>query len=124
MMIDVEIEEDQDLWKSRYAARSSCELAAGRMLWASIPHQPQVAHITVSEWEYYRTLYRREAVKLQRELDAYAVVYALAKSGPDGGIGSVEFGILALDEGEYKKFWGENSGQMVYSVFSRSFSPQ
>lgn len=124
MLYDVKIEEDLDLWKSRYAARSRNELAAGRMLWASVPHHSQASHITVSEWEYYRTLYRREAVKLQRELDAYALVYALAKPSPDGGIGSVELGILALNEDEYKKFGDENSGEMVYAVFSRNSMSQ
>lgn len=51
MLIDVDIKEDQDLWKSRYADRSNRELAMGRMLWATVPHQREAKHITVSEWE-------------------------------------------------------------------------
>lgn len=122
MLVDVTIKEDQNLWKSRYEYRSNRELAVGKMIWASVPHQRETKHITISEWEYYRTLYRREAVRIQKELGADVVVYAMAKPGPDGGIGSVEFGILALTMDEYQRFGAENPSDMVYSVFSRGLS--
>jgi len=120
MLIDVDIKEDQDLWKSRYADRSNRELAMGRMLWATVPHQREAKHITVSEWEYYRTLYRREAVRIQKELGVDAVVYAMAKPGPDGDIGGVEFGIRTLSMDEYQRFGAENAGDMVYTIFSKA----
>lgn len=49
-----------------------------------------------------------------------AVVYAMAKPGPDGDIGGVEFGIRTLSMDEYQRFGAENDGDMVYTIFSKA----
>lgn len=119
MFVDVKIESDQELWRG-YAERSNRELAAGQMLWVTVPESAEAKHLTFAEWEYLRNLYSRAARRAMKEHDMDVAAYAMADPGEDGGVACGHLGVNVMTMDEYEQFAKGFQKSVVYAVFSHS----
>ena len=118
-MDDTSIKPDMALWAEKYRAKHDGDIVNGRMLWVSVPGRVLCEHMTVAEFEYWKELFRRKAVEVQKGTGADCVVYATKTYDDDDKVKVAGLCIIPLSQEEYDRRVEGVGNEMVYTVYKR-----
>lgn len=117
-MPDTTVRADKVLWDEKYQVKNDIDLAYGQMMWVRVPGSINCIHMTKSEFEFWKEMYRRRAVDTQKETGADCVVYA-TKTYEGEKIKVAGLCILPLSQKEYDRRTDCLKDKMVYTVYKR-----
>lgn len=117
-MPDTTVRADKALWEEKYQVKNDIDIAYGRMMWVSVPGSINCIHMTKSEFEFWKEMYRRKAVETQKETDSDCVVYA-TKAYENGKVKVSGLCIIPLSLEEYDRRTDSLEDEMVYTVYRR-----
>lgn len=118
-MVDTTIKPDMALWEERYQNRHDADIANNRMLWAAVPGRLHCEHMSRAEFEFWKEMFRRKAVEVQKETGADCVVYATKTYECDDKIKVAGLCIIPLGLDEYDCRVEGVRNEIVYTVYKR-----
>lgn len=118
-MSDTTVRAGNALWEEKYQVKNDIDIAYGRMIWVSVPGSINCIHMTKSEFEFWKEMYRRKAVEIQKETDADCVVYATKTYESGNKVKVAGLCLIPLGLEEYDRRVEGVANEMVYTVYKR-----